>query len=203
VNLASFLSLHLYHFQIWDECIFECGPDWARRPDDAEVQLDKWRLAMMDSDLQIRQALCDDAVTFSGIGKHLTSDLLYELALYPSMPVSIICRSDSLFSKLKVTIRHYMAQWLDPYFFESCTGVPSSSNPFEYNDKASRKYMQDRVLVFRKAEVCVPAALFNQYIREGLLDPEHTIGLSVPHNRSVVTYIYPYLWFVRPAIRLR
>lgn len=181
----SFLSLYLCHFQIWDECIFECGPDWARRPDDAEVQLDKWRLAMMNSDLQIRHALCNNAIAFSGIGKHLANDLLYEMALFPSMPVSIICHSDSLFSKLKVTLRRYMAQWLDPYFLETCAGVPSSCNPLEYNDKASRKYMQDRVLVFRKAEVCVPAALFNQYIREGLLDPEHTIGLFVFCNRSL------------------
>lgn len=133
---------------------------------------------MMDSSMPIVDALRADAMAFSGVGRHLANDICFENAFHPSMPVSLICRDNNAFDSFKANLRSYMGQWIEPEYFETCGGSPMTTNPFEYNMKSGTKYFQERMKVFRKATVCVPEDLFNWYVREGLLDSNHTIGLS-------------------------
>jgi hypothetical protein len=179
VSYALILFDHLvpHVYKIWALSPFPCGPDWARCPDDAEVLLDQWRVEMMHSSMPVVEALRNDPMAFSGVGRHLANNICFENAFYPSMPVSLICHDDKVFASFKANLRTYMHQWIEPEYFETCGGNPVTNNPFEYNEKSGRKYAQERLRVFRKAVVSVPDALFNWYVCKGLLDPDHTIGL--------------------------
>ncbi|KAK7030580.1 hypothetical protein R3P38DRAFT_2774900 [Favolaschia claudopus] len=91
-----------------------------------------------------------------GIGQHLANTLLFGTAIL----------SDTLFA-FKT-------------YFSCCGGAPNTSNSFSNLTNFLRGYVQ----VYRKEEVRLPAALYDVYQSWDLLDPNHTIGSTVPHLLS-------------------
>lgn len=113
---------------------------------------------------------------FSGFGRHTINDFLYLYMIFPGTPSYKICTDDILFKKLEAAIPEYMGKWTSKDFYTNCCGGVNSNNPFEYNYKAQKHYVQSYIEVFRRTCVKVPKNLYNKYLEEGLFDPDHTIG---------------------------
>jgi hypothetical protein len=112
----------------------------------------------------------------AGVGAQMGNDILYRLGIHPFCPALTICQSDELFAALQNFIPNFMAKFTSQKFFKDCGGDANSNNPFAFNYSVDKKFIASYVDVFRREEVRVPIDLYNLYLSQGLLDPEHTIG---------------------------
>lgn len=113
---------------------------------------------------------------FEGFGRHTINDFLYLCMIFPGTPSYRICLDDTIFAKLEVAIPKYMENWTSATYHSNCSGGVNTNNPFDYNYKAQKKYVQLHIQVFRRTCVKVPEKLYNEYLEAGLFDPDHTIG---------------------------
>lgn len=133
----------------------------------------------------IIKELCTNSLgAFSGFGRHLANDFLYLQAIFPGTPSRIICRNDEVFKKFATNVESYLKSFTEEAFLDSVTSVANSDNPFAFNETSNTLYMQHHILVFCRTKVMVPRELYIKYCREGLLDPDHTIGTSSVHTLS-------------------
>jgi hypothetical protein len=173
---------------------FPCGPDWIMERPAAEEELDKWRMKVLqygaDADRAVIDTMCDAlALCFSGFGRHTANDFLYSQALFPGTPARVICEDAGLYERFKRGIGEYMAIAISEDFRKRVCGTPNSTNPFAYNYIAAANYYSSYLWVFRKKWVQVPRDLYNRYVCDGLLDPEHIIGEStVPTIQWKITH---------------
>ncbi|KII82931.1 hypothetical protein PLICRDRAFT_120079, partial [Plicaturopsis crispa FD-325 SS-3] len=110
---------------------------------------------------------------FSGLGRHTANDLLYLLAIFPGMPYHVICSSNTLFATLKSGIAEYMDQLTKSSFLDDVSGS---------NDR----YISGYIDVFRRTKgrsLNSVKDLYNFYMKEGLFDPDHTIGQPYPQEK--------------------
>jgi len=61
-------------------------------------------------------------------------------------------------------------------FYRWVCGEVNSTNPFAYNYTAAHNYYLSYLYIFRKKRVQIFRELYNEYIRQGLLDPDHVMG---------------------------
>lgn len=119
------------------------------------------------------------ADSFAGYGRHTINDFLFQLAIHPHTPSYIICQDDTIYNEFKAHLHVYMKQYRQPKFLDIAATVTNNSNPFAFNQKSDEAYTAGWVQVFRRTKIFVPKALYNRYALCGLLDENHTIGLSV------------------------
>ncbi|THU98734.1 hypothetical protein K435DRAFT_660314 [Dendrothele bispora CBS 962.96] len=183
---------------IWSK--LKCGPDWRYEYELVRPYLDAWRLSILDkqSDRCIAHAMEDDSMTFSPFGKHLISDGLHYLGIYPGMPAFSICESDSLYEALVSGLSSYICFLFSAKTLSLIAVRMNSLNPFAFNVNADTEYTNFYMLVFRKGYSNVPVALFNRFVEQGLLDPNHTIGklfyLSILINDPLRKFVVLPVW---------
>ncbi|KIM35738.1 hypothetical protein M413DRAFT_57539, partial [Hebeloma cylindrosporum] len=126
----------------------------------------------------IKEMYNNSGGAFSGFGRHLVNDFLFNAAIHPGTPAISICEDDETFAELLEGIPEYLERFTVPQFYKpmasSC--VPGRDNPFEFNEDSNRHYMQQYIDVFRRCSVHVPKELYEKYLTKGLLDSAHTIG---------------------------
>lgn len=115
---------------------------------------------------------------FSGFGRHLVNDFLFNVATHPGTPAISICGDDETFAEFSKGIPDYLKRFTEPHFMKTMTSscVAGRKNPFEFNEDSNRHYMQHFIDVFRRCSVKVPKELYIKYLNKGLLDSRHTIG---------------------------
>lgn len=114
---------------------------------------------------------------FAGFGRHTANDFLYLAATFPGTPAHIICQDSERYEKFKDLIYTYQSQFSDPAFYRLVSTSPNTNNPFAFNENSNRLYMERYIKVFQRTTAFVPNALYNQYQTQGLLDPDHIIGM--------------------------
>lgn len=130
----------------------------------------------------LRRIICEmhtnTSGAFSGLGRHLINDVLFNMAIHPGTPAISICKDDSTFAEFLSGIPEYLDRFMQSKYFRvmvsSC--LPGRPNPFEFCEDANRHYMQQYIEVFRRCSVQVDKGLYVKYLQKGLLDPRHTIG---------------------------
>ncbi|KAH7911440.1 hypothetical protein BJ138DRAFT_1113204 [Hygrophoropsis aurantiaca] len=158
---------------------FGDGPDWVLETDEATRALDLWRSKILSSDgsSPLLEIMCaKDTYVFAGFGRHLAHDFLHSQGLFPNTPASFVCLDNDIFDKFKSGVVEFMTTWRSPSFLRRCANHVNSSNPFAYNTTSFKNYYSSYLLVFRRSQVRVPVKLYNDLVRNGLLDPYHTIG---------------------------
>ncbi|KAJ7186588.1 hypothetical protein C8R46DRAFT_1024628 [Mycena filopes] len=170
----------------WKERLWEGftgGPDWFFECEDALDFLDEWRRKVLEAGkkkkVSIVDVLTDAHGPGGGIGKHLASDLLYEVGIHPDTPSFVLCSDNVLFMRFRTYLPHFMARWTSPEFLKACGGRPNSLNPFTFNRTSDRNFMWSYVSVYRRTSVRVPRAIYNLYLESGLFDPDHIIGAQL------------------------
>ncbi len=77
--------------------------------------------------------LCDNSKVFNGWGRHTANDVLYDMAIWPLMPIRIICNDNDLFHRLKQGLVKYVSQWAEPTFLTLAAGDYNGTNPFDFH----------------------------------------------------------------------
>jgi hypothetical protein len=113
-----------------------------------------------------------------GLGRHTISDFLHQVRIFPGTPSYVICvKCPDLFDRLRAHLPSYMVQFADQNDFLRRTGtVVNSENPFAFNTDSNNNYISGWIDVFRRVKVKVFQEDYNAYLKEGLFDPDHTIG---------------------------
>jgi hypothetical protein len=115
-----------------------------------------------------------------GLGRHCLNDLFHQTAIFPGTPSYVVCVTHpELFKRYKARVPEFAAQFIKRKFFDNCTKVVNSKNPFEFNIDANNAYISSYIDVFRRVWVCVSQKLYNLYMECGLLDPNHVIGAAL------------------------
>jgi len=113
---------------------------------------------------------------FCGLGRHTANDILYLLGIFPGTPSYIICRDQDIFKALRLKLKEYMLQFTTDPFLKRTACACNHDNPFSFNESNNSNYISTYIHVFRRTSVLVPHDLYNQYMKQGLLDKNHTIG---------------------------
>lgn len=113
---------------------------------------------------------------FAGYGRHCINDFLFQLAIFPGTPSYIICRDEKRYQQFKTHLHEYMAQYSTEKFLNDAASIPHTGNPFTFNERSHRTYTSKYIDVFRRPSKRVPREIYNQHVRQGLLDTTHTIG---------------------------
>ncbi|KAF7374250.1 hypothetical protein MSAN_00307900 [Mycena sanguinolenta] len=170
---------------------FRASPDWISETEAALAVLVGWREQVLSKDIRVPiiEALLDVDGPGSGMGQHLVNDFLFSIAFHPDTPSLVICKNDDLFTLLRTSLVSFMSQWASKKYLTRCAGRANSNNPFFFNDKSNRIFLQQYVRVYRKVEVRIEQELYNRYQSLGLFDPTHTIGMPyhshwTPMNRK-------------------
>ncbi|TBU51721.1 hypothetical protein BD310DRAFT_833714 [Dichomitus squalens] len=171
---------------IWDA---GHGPDWIHETSAAELKLDKWRREVLtNADFSAEQGLVEVIVSrqdiFNGYGRHTAHDLLFYFGVWPGTPPSIICADDEIFHRFKVLLGTYARQFVEDKYRGACLGTANSRSPFAFNYKSDVNYLNQYVKVYRKWEVNITPAQYNELYMDGLLDPNHTIGEPYNYDES-------------------
>lgn len=116
---------------------------------------------------------------FAGYGRHTINDFLYQMAIHPHTPAYVICDSDETYNDFKTHLHVYMKQYHEPKFLGVAATVANDLNPFSFNANSDEAYTAGWVQVFRRTKALVPKEIYDRYALLGLLDKEHTIGLSI------------------------
>lgn len=158
--------------------------DWFGRSDRSKLLalLSSWRAGLLtqvaDGTLATTNALdviSEDMTHFNGFGKHTAMDLLHELRILPHMPVSQLVSDDALFQRLECGILQFVDRFGSD-FLRKCAGETNTTNPFEFNEGSNTHYISSYVCVYRRRRVRISTELYNTYMLDGLLDPNHVIG---------------------------
>ncbi|KAG2016531.1 hypothetical protein CC2G_009690 [Coprinopsis cinerea AmutBmut pab1-1] len=158
---------------------FPDGPDWVLERPQAEAALAKWQESVLSrgSDQLIVDAICDNSnMAFGGFGRHLANDFLYTVAIHPGLSSYYVCSDPSMWTRLRDGIAPYMEQWRSDKFIRQCVTTPNSDNPFAFNYNSNTNYLKTWTKVMNKKWVNVPLHLYNLYVSQGYLDPNHVIG---------------------------
>lgn len=126
----------------------------------------------------IKEMYNNSGGAFSGFGRHLVNDFLFNAAIHPGTPAISICEDDETFAELLEGIPEYLERFTVAQFYKTMASscVSGRENPFEFNEDSNRHYMQHYIDVFRRCSVQVPKELYMKYLKKGLLDSRHTIG---------------------------
>ncbi|KAH9924593.1 hypothetical protein B0H21DRAFT_826713 [Amylocystis lapponica] len=158
------------------------GPDWIYETEMAMQGLLQWRQQIIDNpngstaNAPIVKVLCDSQDIFNGFGRHTAHDFLHLQGLWPGHPTVLICQANDIFDRFRDGLVLYMSTWASQKFLERVAGVPNVDNPLQFNYKSDINYMSHYVHVYRKSFVRVPAELYNELLRTGMLDRHHVIG---------------------------
>jgi len=128
----------------------------------------------------IIQEICSNPCgAFSGFGRHLANDFLFEMAIFPGMPSYIIWENPEEFERLEVCLFRFMEVFDSDEYLNMVATVPNSDNPFTFNEASNDVYLEQYVTVFRRSRAMVHTELYFEYCRKGLFDSQHTIGTTV------------------------
>ena len=156
------------------------GPDWVSETVAARSALQAWRTRALDnasSDTVIFKELTLNQAVFNGFGKHTACDLLYSIRLWPGMPTRTLCLSEEGFKEFEEALVRYAAIWVSKRYRTECLAIPNLTSSFSFNRNSNKHYLRHFLWVYRKCEVTeMRVDLYNHYARQGLLDPNHTIG---------------------------
>ncbi|KAG6808766.1 hypothetical protein H0H92_002969 [Tricholoma furcatifolium] len=170
--------------------LFPDGPDWILEPDLALAALDAWCkriLSEKSSSGPIIEAIVSNKTqAFGGFGRHRANDFLFWAGIFPIMPSALICQSNSLYNHMKAQISLYLNTFETRDFHRFCINRPNTTNPFSFSPLADLNYMRHHIYVFRRVAVRMSADLYNIYMEQGLLDPNHTI--SEVYNKPLQQY---------------
>jgi len=144
----------------------------------------------------IHEICINKSEAFAGFGRHTANDLLYLAAMFPGTPAHIICQDSERYEKFKDLIYTYQSQFSDPEHRLVST-TPNTDNPFAFNENSNRLYMERYIKVFRRTTTFVPNALYHQYQIQGLLDPNHIIGMFWSRINILFSFL---LMSFRPTI---
>ena len=122
---------------------------------------------------------------FSGFGRHLSNDFLYEYPLHPATPSHIITSDPAKFERLETLIFQYLNRFREKQFLKRVATVPNDDNPFCFNENSNNAYMTSYVTVFRRMKTNVKSSLYLEYCKQGLFDSNHVIGSSM---RTYITF---------------
>lgn len=122
--------------------------------------------------------LCDLGRVFNGFGRHTSNDVCHLAIIWPYTPAWVICEDDTLFEELLSVMVNYTQQWTSSDFERLVGGQCNSNNPFAFHYNSDEHYIARYLHVFRKMTVKLDPHLFNKMSRQGLFDPDHTIGES-------------------------
>ncbi|KAI1782815.1 hypothetical protein LXA43DRAFT_1103394 [Ganoderma leucocontextum] len=172
--------------QLWDS---EHGPDWIVENDAAEARLDEWRATVLaNTDVTLEEGLveviCSKQKFFNGYGRHTAHDLLHHFHVWPGTPPSVVCGDDYLYDRFKILLGTYARQFVGATYRERCLGMVNMDTPFAFNYKSDDNYLSQYVKVYRKWSINIPAAEYNDMYMDGLLDPQHTIGLPYRYDEA-------------------
>ena len=126
----------------------------------------------------IKEMLNNSGGAFSGFGRHLVNDFLFNMAIHPGTPAISICKDNETFAEFLEGIPKYLERFTAPQFNKAMGSncVLGRVNPFEFNEDSNRHYMHHYIDVFRHCSVQVPKELYIKYLKKGLLDSRHIIG---------------------------
>jgi len=126
----------------------------------------------------IKEICTNSGGAFSGFGRHLANDFLFNAAIHPATPAIYICEDDESFTELLEGIPAYLKRFTRREYYNPMLAGRSldRKNPFEFHENSNRHYMQSYIDVFRRCSVQVPKELYVKYLKKGLLDHRHTIG---------------------------
>ncbi|KAK7013556.1 hypothetical protein R3P38DRAFT_3005255 [Favolaschia claudopus] len=168
------------------------APDWVYETDAALASLDEWHASVLSSEQRtpILDVLNTSDSFASGLGQHMASDLLFELAVHPDMPSFDLCADAALYARFRNHLPNFMRTFVSASYLERCGLAANSSNPFIFNEHSHNNFIRGFVKVYRKAKVHVPANLYNSYQSQGLLDPDHIIGTPYLQPWDPAGYTY-------------
>jgi hypothetical protein len=125
----------------------------------------------------IHEICTNKSEAFAGLGRHTANDLLYLAATFPGTPAYVICRDSERYEKFKDLIYKYQSQFFTAEFHRLVSTSPNNNNPFAFNENSNRVYMEKYIEIFRRTTALVPKELYALYRTQGLLDPDHIIGM--------------------------
>jgi hypothetical protein len=70
-----------------------------------------------------------------------------------------------------------MEQFTTQGFYDAVCSYTNSDNPFVFNTKANNNYIARYIDVFRRVKVELEGDDYNNYLKDGLLDKRHVIGI--------------------------
>jgi hypothetical protein len=114
---------------------------------------------------------------FADFGRHCINDFLHFVRLFPGMPGSLVCESEEIYERFRTGLVAYIAQFETDTFKRFCCTRPSGNNFLSYSLAAAEQFTTKYMAVFRKSVVAVSPAEYNLFVRSGLLDPNHYIGV--------------------------
>ena len=117
-------------------------------------------------------------MAFGGFGRHLANDFLHEVRIHPLLSPFAVCSDSAMWGRLVSTITPYMMQWRSPNFVRKCCVEVNSLNPFTFNGLQEHNYHSEFIRVHAKTSVRLSITEYNCFVGEGLLDPNHIIGVS-------------------------
>ncbi|KAL0567461.1 hypothetical protein V5O48_014533 [Marasmius crinis-equi] len=171
---------------------YNVGPDWRSEQSVVRPALDEWRNRILRSRSRqtITDAMANDSYAFSPFGRHLIADALHEQGIFPGMPAKLVCADDSQYTRFVDGLMNYINDLATTSFTSLLSCRMNTTNPFDFNWKADTDYGNRCVKVFRRAYVGVKVPLFNYLLKNGLLDPQHTMGTSSyilkPEHESLI-----------------
>ncbi|KAL0951863.1 hypothetical protein HGRIS_008523 [Hohenbuehelia grisea] len=124
-----------------------------------------------------------ELVKLSGTGRHLMNDDCTELGVFPGEPIVHWLRDKDKTLHLFETIKARMLSFGDPKILKRISTVVNSDNPFAHNAQSNRNYKSMCCNTFRRTVALIPRRQYNDMLKEGLFDPNHTIGQ--PYNKPV------------------
>lgn len=127
----------------------------------------------------ILQVMCKQQKYFAGFGRHTVHDFLHKLGIWPNTPPAVICASDTLYEAFKALLHTYPAMFSSPTYRTRCLSTPNSHSSLSFNYKSDGNYLRQYVWVFRKSIVRMERDDYNRFLKAGLFDPAHTIGMLI------------------------
>lgn len=174
---------------MWDRESY--GPDWIQERPLAIAALLEWRKSIFtttsfkngnvkahaEASQTIVEVLCSNNLVFNGFGQHTANDLCHLLCLHPFMPAILLCKDDTLFSRLQEVITFYVDTfWNSKEYFHYVCGNINSDHPFEFHYNSNKAFLTSYLLTYRKSQIAIRTPHWNFFVKSGLHDPKHIIG---------------------------
>lgn len=90
----------------------------------------------------------------------------------------MVCEDDEVFEDFKNSLVAMMDSLSNESFLGRCGLIADAFRPFKFSQTRNAEYMKSYAAIHRRACVQVQCDMFNFYAKQGLLDPEHTMGTS-------------------------
>lgn len=106
--------------------------------------------------------------------------------------MSEVCANDMLFGRLKSAIETYMSTFTSAKYASRVAVTVNLNCPFEFQYEADRQQVSQFQLVYQKSYVKISVQCWEEMWKQGLLDPNHTIGTRLPSGLAAWPVYWPY-----------